>query len=70
MYTCDGIKMSEKDFLEKILDTTQTMMFWKDAERRFLGVNKAFLAFYGFESQDELIGKTDEDMKSALLRRQ
>lgn len=62
MYTCDGIKMSEKDFLEKILDTTQTMMFWKDAERRFLGVNKAFLAFYGFESQDELIGKTDEDM--------
>ena len=38
------------------------MMFWKDEQRRFLGVNQAFLDYYGFKSQDELIGKTDEDM--------
>lgn len=48
--------------LQKILDTTSTMIFWKDAERRFLGVNKAFLDYYGFPSEDVLIGKTDEDM--------
>ncbi len=48
--------------LEKVLDTTQTCMFWKDTERRFVGVNQAFLDFYGFPSEDVLIGKNDEDM--------
>ncbi len=47
----------------KVLDTTQDCLFWKDRERRFVGVNQAFLDFFGFESQDVLIGKTDEDMK-------
>lgn len=46
----------------EILDTTSICIFWKDTERRFLGVNQAFLDFYGFASQDELIGRTDEDM--------
>lgn len=48
--------------LEKILDTTQTALFWKDSERRFLGANKAFLDYYGFPSETVLIGKTDEEM--------
>lgn len=48
--------------LEKILDTTQTNIFWKDNERRFLGANKAFLQYYGFTSLDDILGKTDEDM--------
>lgn len=48
--------------LSKILDTTQTKMFWKDASRRFLGVNKAFLDYYGFKSEWEVLGKTDEEM--------
>jgi len=48
--------------LTKIMDTTSLCIFWKDEERRFVGVNRAFLDFYGFPSQDVLIGKTDEDM--------
>lgn len=48
--------------LEKILDTTQTNIFWKDNQRRFLGANKAFLQYYGFNSLDDILGKTDEDM--------
>ena len=48
--------------LGKIMNTTSLCIFWKDSQRRFVGVNKAFLDFYGFESQDVLIGKTDEDM--------
>ncbi|MCI2062956.1 MAG: ATP-binding protein [Eubacteriaceae bacterium] len=48
--------------LEKILSTTQTAIFWKDAERRFLGANKAFLEYYDFASVKDIIGKTDEDM--------
>lgn len=37
-------------------------MFWKDTCRRFLGVNQMFLDYYGLESEDSVIGKTDEDM--------
>ena len=48
--------------LQKILDTTQAAIFWKDAARRFIGVNKAFLEYYGFASEQALLGKTDEDM--------
>lgn len=48
--------------LQKILDTTQAAIFWKDAQRRFIGVNKAFLEYYGFASEQALQGKTDEDM--------
>ena len=48
--------------LEKILDTTQTALFWKDKNRRFLGANKAFLDYYGFPSEQVILGKNDEDM--------
>ncbi len=47
--------------LEKILDTTQAMIFWKDIDRRFLGANKAFLEYYGLRPED-ILGRTDEDM--------
>ena len=52
-----------KDLLfDKIINTTQDCLFWKDTNRRFVGVNQAFLDFYGFESEDMVIGKTDEEM--------
>ncbi|MCR5640121.1 MAG: response regulator [Lachnospiraceae bacterium] len=51
-----------KDLFYQIVNNTQECHFWKDKERRFVGVNQAFLNFYGFESQDILIGKTDEEM--------
>ncbi len=54
---------NQSDILfDKLINTTQDCIFWKDTERRFVGVNKAFLDFYGFESEDVVIGKTDEDM--------
>lgn len=48
--------------LHKILETTQTAIFWKDEKRRFLGANRAFLNYYDFPSESVIIGKTDEDM--------
>ena len=36
--------------------------FWKDAKRRFCGVNQRFLDFYDFDSVQELAELTDEDM--------
>ena len=50
------------ELFDSIINTSQDCVFWKDSERRFLGVNQAFLDYYGFESEDVLIGKTDEDM--------
>lgn len=47
---------------EQIINTAQDCVFWKDKERRFTGVNQAFLDFYGFASEEVLLGKTDEDM--------
>ena len=41
---------------------SDTAFFWKDKERRFVGVNRRFLEYYGLKSQDDLRGKTDEDM--------
>nr|MCR5484710.1 diguanylate cyclase [Clostridiales bacterium] len=37
-------------------------VFWKDRKRRYLGCNRYFLDYYGFESEDEIVGKTDEDI--------
>ena len=55
------MEMTESLF-DNIINTAQDCVFWKDKDRRFVGVNQAFLDFYGFESADILIGKTDEDM--------
>ena len=37
--------------------------FWKDRERRFVGVSQSFLNFYGIKNKEEVIGKTDEEMQ-------
>ena len=37
-------------------------LFWKDRDRRFLGVNQAFLDYYGFSSAEEVLGRTDEEL--------
>ncbi len=52
----------EKHLLDAIFATKGIKFFWKDRERRFSGANQAFLDFYGFSSEEEIIGRTDEDM--------
>ncbi|MCR5081188.1 MAG: diguanylate cyclase [Treponema sp.] len=50
------------NLFDSIINTSQDCVFWKDKNRRFLGVNQAFLDYYGFKSADILIGKNDEEM--------
>lgn len=49
-----------------ILDTLRSVKdvkcFWKDENRRFLGASRAFLDYYGLKKEEDLIGKTDEEM--------
>ena len=58
----EQIFTDKEELLQKILDTTQTMIFWKDADRRFRGANQAFLDYYGLQGLEDIQGKTDEDM--------
>ena len=50
------------ELFDNIINTSQDCVFWKDKDRRFLGVNKVFLDYYGFDSVSEVLGKTDEDL--------
>ena len=45
-----------------LIQSDITRLFWKDNERRFLGANAGFLNYYGFESLEDIVGKTDEDL--------
>ena len=42
--------------------STLLPMFWKDRDRRFLGATKAFMDYYGFRSNDDFVGKNDEEL--------
>lgn len=54
--------LTEHDLLTALLSAPNIKYFWKDNKRRFLGASKSFLDYYGFESPDAILGKTDEDM--------
>ena len=47
---------------QTLLDESNIKFFWKDTQRRFVGVSQAFLDFYGFKSASEIIGKTDDQI--------
>ena len=48
--------------IQNLLHTDILRIFWKDRDRRFLGANRGFLKYYGFKSEAEILGKTDEDL--------
>ncbi len=59
----DDIEKNDTDkSVDNILHLLPIGVFWKDKERRFLGANQMFLDYYGMESEESIIGKTDEDM--------
>jgi len=47
---------------DNIINNSSYKLFWKDKDRRFKGVSKAFLDFYEIDSLDDIIGKNDEEM--------
>ena len=57
----DRPHVSDDVLLSGILDVTERNVFWKDEKRRYLGANRRFLDYCGFDSADQIVGKTDED---------
>ncbi len=53
---------NEKTVVDAIMDNLPVPIFFKDLEGKFTRVNKALLVKHGFESPDEIIGKTDYDL--------
>ena len=47
---------------ETLIQNSSQKLFWKDKNRRFLGVSQSFLDFYEIRSLDDIIGKNDEEM--------
>ncbi len=47
---------------KNLIQSDLVRLFWKDADRRFLGASRAFLEYYGFASVDEIAGKNDEEL--------
>lgn len=51
-----------KEFWDSTINYSSVKFFWKDANRRFICVSKAFLDYFGIENEDVVIGKTDEEL--------
>jgi PAS domain S-box-containing protein len=50
------------DFLQNILDTSPSIICWKDRTSRFLGCNSAYARLFGLSKPEDIIGKTDWDI--------
>lgn len=54
--------IERENLLQLVLDTIPQAVFWKDKDSTYLGSNKNFASDAGFNSAQDLIGKTDFDM--------
>lgn len=50
---------SNSIYLQKLLDITSDMVYFKDEQSKFLKINKAHANFLKVDNQEEVIGKTD-----------
>ena len=56
------LSISDGSLWRALIRDENVCLFWKDRDRKFVGANRAFLDYYHFDSLDDIIGKTDEDM--------
>jgi len=57
-----GAELTKELLWDNLNRNASLGMFWKDKQRRFVGANKKFMDYYGFKSQSDFVGKTDEEM--------
>ncbi len=59
---------NDTDFMQAVINAAPTPIFYKDAEGRYLGCNKAFEKYIGL-SRDQLIGRSVFELFDADLAR-
>ena len=60
----------ERDLLQIFLDNIPDTVYFKDAESRFVRINKAQTRFLGIDNPQDAIGKTDLDFQNSELARE
>jgi len=56
---------AEKSVLAGVISSIPHLVFWKDLDGRYRGVNAAFLAARGFTDPDEIVGQTEQELGTA-----
>lgn len=51
-----------KSYVNTIINNIPGAVYWKDKEGRYMGCNKFVAQMAGFESPEEMVGKTDYDL--------
>ncbi len=54
--------LNQLSFQELLLNTIPQLICWKDTEHRYLGSNRYYADFFGYEEPSELINKTDNNI--------
>ena len=57
------VGVSDELLWKNLVDSGILRCFWKAKERRFVGISRGFADYYGIKYPDEIIGKTDEEMR-------
>lgn len=55
-------KKQTQALLKIVMDSIPQAIFWKDKASRYVGCNRAFAQEAGFNSAEDIIGKTDHEM--------
>lgn len=55
---------ADRDLLQCVIGHIPHAVFWKDAERRYLGCNKKFAESLGLQSEHQVIGHLDSELRA------
>ena len=61
--------LSDGELLQVLLEQLPDAMYFKDAESRYLRINRTLAGWYGLPSPEEAVGKTDASFFSAEFAR-
>ncbi len=64
-----GASLSEGELLQVLLEQLPDAMYFKDAENRYIRINRTLATWYGLSSTEDAVGKTDANFFSAEFAR-
>ena len=58
----EQLDLNINELFQKIIQMTDTGIYWKDAKGKYLGCNYNFLKMSGFENPEQIIGKNEAEL--------